>query len=171
MKNHKNHEKPTWNHEKPWKTNLEPWKANLEPWKTTKKQPGTIKPWEPTWNQPGTKKSGHLDHPLQSYGQKYFNIFLYISAKAGWLWLATGLIKNKNCFVRDLHWTTSSLRSQWESTPEPPKKCFFRKFWFFGNLGFPLVILVNKPLKALCLSFKIVYQHLLYLLSLWIYCP
>ena len=31
------------------------------------------------------------------------------------------------------------------------------------------VILANKPLKALCLSFKMVYQHLLYLLSLWTY--
>ena len=41
--------------------------------------------------------------------------------------------------------------------------------WFFGDLGFPSVILVDKPLKALCLSFKMVYQHLLYLLSLWTY--
>ena len=40
---------------------------------------------------------------------------------------------------------------------------------FFGDLGFPSVILVNKSLKALCLSSKIVYQHLLYLLSLWTY--
>ena len=51
----------------------------------------------------------------------------------------------------------------------PLKKCFFQKMWFFGDLGFPSVILVNKPLKALCLSFKMVYQHLLYLLSLCIY--
>ena len=37
----------------------------------------------------GAKKTGHLDHPLQSYGQIYFNIFRYILPKAGWLWLAT----------------------------------------------------------------------------------
>ena len=36
--------------------------------------------------------------------------------------------------------------------------------WFFGDLGFPSVILVNKPPKALCLRFQIVY-----LLSLWTY--
>ena len=41
--------------------------------------------------------------------------------------------------------------------------------WIWGDLGFPSVILVNKSLKALCLSSKIVYQHLLYLLSLWTY--
>ena len=40
---------------------------------------------------------------------------------------------------------------------------------FFGNLGFPSVILVKKSLKALCLSSKMVYQHLLYLLWLWTY--
>ena len=31
----------------------------------------------------GTKKSGFLNHPLQSYGQIYFNIFRYILRKAG----------------------------------------------------------------------------------------
>ena len=41
--------------------------------------------------------------------------------------------------------------------------------WFFWDLGFPSSILVNKPLKALCLRIKMVYQHLLYLLSLWTY--
>ena len=51
----------------------------------------------------------------------------------------------------------------------PPKKCFFQEMWFFGGFGFPSAILVNKPLKALCLSFKMVYQHLIYLLSLWTY--
>ena len=40
---------------------------------------------------------------------------------------------------------------------------------FFGDSGFPSVILVKKSLKALCLSSKMVHQHLLYLLSLWIY--
>ena len=33
----------------------------------------------------GAKKSGRLDHPLQSYGQICLNIFRYISAKVGWL--------------------------------------------------------------------------------------
>ena len=51
----------------------------------------------------------------------------------------------------------------------PSKKCFFQKMWFFGDLGFPSAILVNKPQKAICLSSKMVYQHLLYLLSLWAY--
>ena len=37
------------------------------------------------------------------------------------------------------------------------------------DLGFPSVILVDKSLRALCLSSKMVYQHLLYLLSLWIF--
>ena len=35
--------------------------------------------------------------------------------------------------------------------------------WLFGDLDFPSVILVNKPMKALC------QLHLLYLLSLWTY--
>ena len=51
----------------------------------------------------------------------------------------------------------------------PLKKCFFQKMWFLVDLGFPSVILVKKPLRAMCLSFKMVYQHLLYLLSLWTY--
>ena len=51
----------------------------------------------------------------------------------------------------------------------PLKKGFFQKMWFFGDLGFPSVVLVNKPLKGLCLSSKMVYQHLLYLLSFWTY--
>ena len=49
----------------------------------------------------------------------------------------------------------------------PSKKGYFQKMWFFRDLGFPLVILVNKPLEALCLSSKMMYHHLLYLISLW----
>ena len=56
-----------------------------------------------------------------------------------------------------------------QKTGTPRKKCFFQKMWFFGGLGFSSVIFVNKPLKARCLSFKILYHHLLYLLSLWSY--
>ena len=41
----------------------------------------------------------------------------------------------------------------WEERRNPPKKCFFQKMWFSS------VMLVNKPLKALCLSSKMVYQH------------
>ena len=52
---------------------------------------------------------------------------------------------------------------------EPPKKCFFQIMGIFRDLGFPSVILVDNPLKAQCLSFKNVYQHLLYLHSLWPY--
>ena len=37
----------------------------------------------------GAKKSGHLDYPLQSYGQIYFNIFRYILRKACLLWFST----------------------------------------------------------------------------------
>ena len=117
----------------------------------------------------GAKKSGHLDHPLQSYGQIYFNIFLYISAKLGWLWMTTRYIKNNNCFVNDMLGLLVAFRSAWFSTPEPPEKRFLQKTWFFGDLDFPSVSLVRKSLKALCLSFKMVYQHLFYLLSLWTY--
>ena len=40
---------------------------------------------------------------------------------------------------------------------------------FFRGLRLSLGHLANKSLKALCLSSKMVYQHLLYLLSLWTY--
>ena len=68
-----------------------------------------------------------------------------------------------------MHWDIPSLHSENSENRNPPKKCFFQKMWFFGGLGFSSVIFVNKPLKARCLSFKILYQHLLYLLSLWSY--
>ena len=63
------------------------------------------------WNE--NKKSGHLDHPLPSYGEIHFNIFVYISAKAGFLWFPTRYIKNKNCFLKDLHRTTCGHRLEW----------------------------------------------------------
>ena len=67
-------------------------------------------------------------------------------------------------------WAIPSLRSEKFRKPEPPEKSVsFRKYDFWGGLGFPSNILVNKPLKALCLCFKMVYQHLLYLLLLWTY--
>ena len=56
-----------------------------------------------------------------------------------------------------------------EERRNPLKKCFFLKMWFFVDLGSPTVILVSEHLKALRLRFKMVYQHLLYLLSLWTY--
>ena len=68
-----------------------------------------------------------------------------------------------------MHWTNCGLNAQWFSTPEPPQKTILSENVIFGDLGFPSVILVNKSLKALRLSFKMVYQHLLYLLSLWTY--
>ena len=59
-----------------------------------------------------------------------------------------------------------SLRSENIRKPEPPQKSVsFRKCDFSG-IRLSLVILVNKALKALRLSFKMVFQHLLYLLSL-----
>ena len=42
-----------------------------------------------------------------------------------------------------------------------PKGRFQLDPWIFRSLGFPSVILVNKSLKALCLSSKMVCQHLL----------
>ena len=72
----------------------------------------------------GANKSGHLDLPSQSYGQIYFNIFRYISAKIGWLWMTTRYIKNKNCFVKDLHQTAPGLHWEWLGTPEPREKMF-----------------------------------------------
>ena len=112
------------------------------------------------------KKSGHLDHLLQSYGQIYFDIFQQRLVYSG---LSKGTSKQKK-IVKDLHWTTSGLRKEWLGTPKSPEKMFFffRKC-DFGDLGFPSVILVNKSQKALCLSSKMVYQHLLYLFSLWTY--
>ena len=50
--------------------------------------------------------------------------------------------KTQNCFAKDLHWTSSSLRSEWLWTPDPPKKCFFQKMWPFGDLSCPSVIMV-----------------------------
>ena len=50
----------------------------------------------------------------------------------------------------------------------PLKKMPLSENVIFRGLRLSL-ILVNKPLKAKCLSFKKVYQHLLYLLSLWTY--
>ena len=93
------------------------------------------------------------------------NVFQYISAKAGLDWLTSRNMNN--IFVEDLHMTTSGLRREWGGTlepPSPPKKKN-QKTLFFGDLGFPSFILVNKSLKALCLSSKMVYQHLLHLLS------
>ena len=49
----------------------------------------------------------------------------------------------------------------------PLKKMFLSENVIFGDLGFPSVTLVNKSLKALCLNSRMVYQHLLYTLSLW----
>ena len=43
----------------------------------------------------GAKKSGRLDHPLQSYGQIYFNIFACILRKAGFLWFPAREIKTQ----------------------------------------------------------------------------
>ena len=42
----------------------------------------------------GAKKLGHLDHPLQSYGQIYFNIFWYISTKLDLIWFKSAVL---NC--------------------------------------------------------------------------
>ena len=83
------------------------------------------------WND--AKKSGHLDHPLQSYGQIYFNIFRYILRKAGLIWFNTSWIKNKNIFINDMTWAIPSLRSEKIRKLEPPEKSVsFRKCDFSG---------------------------------------
>ena len=76
------------------------------------------------WNE--TKKSGHLDHPLPCYGEIHFNIFLYISAKAGFLWFPTGYIKKKlfrEGFALDY---VRPLLTMVVNAGTPPKKCFFK---------------------------------------------
>ena len=77
------------------------------------------------------EKSGHL----QSYGQIYFNIFQYILRKASLIWCNTRCIKNKNCFMKDLHWATCGLKSQ---TPEPPHKRFLSENVIFWGLKLSL---------------------------------
>ena len=88
--------------------------------------------------------------------------------QAGWPWLATTYIKKIFSLIIWLGLFPACVQKNLENR-NPPKKCFFQKMWLSGGFGFPSVILVNKPLKALYLCFKIVYQHLLYLLLLWTY--
>ena len=50
---------------------------------------------------------------------------------------------------------TWAIPGQWgESrwTPDPPQKRFLSEMWFFRDSGFPMAILVIKPLQALCVS-------------------
>ena len=118
----------------------------------------------------GAKKTRSFGPPLAKLWQ---NIFQYTSIyfTKSWFPLVSYQQDQK---INDMHWYIPGLWTELDWTPELParnplKKCFFQKMWFFGDLDSPLVILVNKPLKALCLSSKMVYQHLLYLLSLWTY--
>ena len=67
--------------------------------------------------------------------------------------------------MKDLHWTTSGLQSQWESTPEPPQKMFLSENVIFRGLRLSLGHFGQQVPD----SSKMVYQHLLYLLSLWTY--
>ena len=65
-------------------------------------------------------------------------------------------------------WAIPSLRSEKFRKPEPPpKNVFLLENVIFRGLMLSIGHLVNKSLKALCLSFKMVYQHLLFLLSFW----
>ena len=70
--------------------------------------------------------------------------------------------KHREGFALDYVWPLLGMVG---NAGTPPKK-MFQKLSFFWDFGFSSVILVNKPLKALCLSFKMVYQYPLYLLSL-----
>ena len=109
-----------------------------------------------------------MEPKIRSFGPPFAklwpNISIYFDIFYEKLVCSGRYIKNKNCFANDRHWTTPGLRSE----PEH-EKWFFRTMWFFGDVGFPSVNLVNKSLKALGLSSKMVYQHLLYLLSWWTY--
>ena len=58
----------------------------------------------------GAKKLGHLDHPLESYGQIYFNILRYILRKC-WMTLDDHHLDKKNIFTNDMTWTTCGLNS------------------------------------------------------------
>ena len=117
----------------------------------------------------GAQKSGHSDHPLQSYGQIYFNIFRYILQKFFCSGLLSARSKSKIfSFVICIGLLVALILND-SQLWNPLKKMFLSENLIFRYLGFPLVILVNKSLKAMCLSFKIVYQHLFYLLSLWTY--
>ena len=49
-------------------------------------------------------------------------------------------------FALDYLWPLSRIG---KNAGTPSKQYFFQKMSFFGDLGFPSVILVNKPLKAL----------------------
>ena len=46
---------------------------------------------------------------MAKYISKYFHVFSCISLKAGRVCLVTSHVRNKNCFVKDLHWTTCGL--------------------------------------------------------------
>ena len=96
----------------------------------------------------GAKKPGHLDHPLQSFGQIYFYIFRYILRKVGWLWITTSQIKSKNIFINDMTWATCGLNSPWFSPPEPPQKnVSFIKCDFSGTCAFPQSFWSKSPWK------------------------
>ena len=51
----------------------------------------------------------------------------------------------------------------------PLKEMFLSENVIFHRLRLSLGHFANKPLKAMCLSSKMVYKHLLYLLPLWTY--
>ena len=116
----------------------------------------------------GAKKLGHLDHPLQSYVKINFKYFIIFYKKLVCSGLPPAGSKTKIFSMICIGIFLACIQKI-QKTGTPRKKCFFQKMWFFGGLGFSSVIFVNKPLKARCLSFKILYQHLLYLLSLWSY--
>ena len=112
------------------------------------------------------RNRGHLVHPFQSYGRIYFNIFQQ-------KWFPLVYYKEyqkqklfREGFALDFVWP---LVGMGRNPGSARKKCLLHKKAFFRDVGSLSVILVNKPLKALCLSSKMVYQQLLYLLSLWTY--
>ena len=69
-------------------------------------------------------------------------------------------------FFDGVLWRELMVSLDWTLKPTH-KNVSYRKCEFSRWPRLSSVILANKPLKALCLSFIMVYQHLLYFLSLW----
>ena len=68
-----------------------------------------------------------------------------------------------------MHWDIPGLWWKLGGTPETPQKVFLSENVIFQGLRLSLGDFGQQAPKSLCLSFKMVYQHLLYLLSLWTY--
>ena len=78
----------------------------------------------------GAKKTGHMDHPLQSYGQIDFDIFYKKLDDFG----GPPAKSKKNIFINYMTWAIPGLRSEKFRKPESPEKTVsFRKYDFSGT--------------------------------------